>query len=454
MSENMYAWVYDLSRVLYQSRPWHRREQQASRMHPAVIDMVRMYQPHRWHLLVLEWPHASQSDPTKMAYTRSEEHGLSDRQTITSVGKYLTRHFPDAPSDKIRDIAGKYGNSSFKVTTSMSEMQAAVRDGPESCMSKFHLGERHPYSVYDPALGWGMALRIDGSKTVTGRALVWHDPDNADNKRFVRTYSKDLNGNGYSQADGGLKQWLLDTEYKHVDGWDGALLRHIPHHKNDDNILAPYIDGDDRAVSVDCRNNTLFFESHGDYLCDDTDGHAARHNGINCECCGDRIAEDESYSVNYHGDYQVCCSCLTDYVYVYGRGGDEYYIPQDEAVYVESEDQYYDPEYLSRHNIIQLDNGHYENADNAVHLDSRDIWVHSDDEDAVYCEQSSLHEHIDDCVRLANDYRALADDAWQCEHDESWYLSEDNAPVEVTTANGHTLMVHEDHADHYAEETN
>jgi hypothetical protein len=136
-----------------------------------------------------------------------------------------------------------------------------------------------------------------------------------------------------------------------------------------------------------------------------------------------------------------------------GHRGHEHYLHNDDVVWVESQDSYYDTDYLSSNGIIQLDNGDYEHTDNAVHLDSRDVWVHMDDGDAVYCEHNDRYEHIDDCVQLHDGIYALTEDAWQCEHDDAWYLSENDKPVEVKDVHGNVLQVHPDHADEYAAET-
>jgi hypothetical protein len=456
---DMLDWIDLLARVLAspKGRAWHRDEQIRSPMHPAVRDMLCAYRPRDWHLLVLEWPHVSRSDALRLAYTRSNEHGEIDRRTVTTIGKYLTRHFPDAPSNLIRDLAARYGVDAFSITRNMSEMQEAVRNGPESCMSKFNVGDDHPYSVYDPALGWGMALRKDGLGNVTGRALVWDDPDPDGDaeSRFVRTYSSNTNSNGYSQADDGLKNWLTEQGYERYCSWEGTRLRYIKHPRHSDCLLMPYIDGSCQSVSHDMNTGTLYFDDDdGEYNANNTDGTAeAREDTVRCECCDDGVSESDIHSVGYNGDTQVCESCLNyNYVYVVGRRGDEYHVHADNAVWVASQDQHYDTNYLSSNRIVELDNGDYEHQDYAVYLDRRDIWVHMDDDDAVYCEHSDCWEHTDDVVQLHDGNYALTDDAWQCAHDDAWYLCDDVTAVDVKNAQGILIPVHPDHADEYAVE--
>ena len=82
-------------------RPWFRNQYGKYRIHGAIWDMMMQYRPDDWHQLMLEWPHKAETDPSRLAYTRDERAGEADRQTVTSIGKYLTRHFPDAPDHKI-----------------------------------------------------------------------------------------------------------------------------------------------------------------------------------------------------------------------------------------------------------------------------------------------------------------------------------------------------------------
>lgn len=443
--------VRRLAYVLSRSRSWHRREQERSDLHPAVLDLLNMYPVKDWHALVLEWPHISKKDQNKIAYTRSVEHGEIDRQTVTSIGKYLTRHFIYTPSDLIRDAVSKHGSTNYTILRDMDEILTVMLSGaaPASCMTKFSKPERHPYSVYDPALGWGLAVRKDGHGEVSGRALVWDDPNDADRHIFVRTYAKATNSAGYSQADDGLKAWLVEQGYRRESAWYGASFRYIPHPSGYSDFMMPYIDGDCQTVTVDQRANLVYLDEDGDYTCSNTDGTVTSNDRTDCECCGDSFHEEDMHWVGRYDDTHVCGYCFDNsYISAVSRNGDTYYIHHDDAIWVESCDQHYDVEHLERNGIIELDNGDYEHRNNAVYLDYRDMWVHMDDDCVVYCEHSSEYEHVDDCVRLENDEWALRDDAWQCEHSDNWYLSDD--VTSVTTPCG--KEVHPDYADEYVTE--
>ena len=58
------------------ARDWHNREQIKYPLHPAIVKALESdHRPTDWHLLTLEWPHVSETDSTRRAYTRDERSG-------------------------------------------------------------------------------------------------------------------------------------------------------------------------------------------------------------------------------------------------------------------------------------------------------------------------------------------------------------------------------------------
>jgi hypothetical protein len=437
---NRWDWMQDLARVL-KERAWFAREYRSAPMHPAIKQAVLQAPPADWHLLVLEHPHAADSDPTRIAYTRSDEHGYADRQTVTSVGKYLTRHFPTLADHQIRDIVMRHGVNRFELWDTVKKIVQSVQDGPQSCMRWNNFdpaNDTHPNEVYAPGYGWRAAVRIDSSGTITARCLV-----NTESMTFVRSYTR--KDGQYSHSDEAIEVWLRDKGFTKACDWAGLKLARITTDRRDDDFWAPYLDGD--CKTVEDYGDHLLIDGSGDYEFDRTDGRADGASSCTCEDCGQRVPEDEVRSIGYHGDRQVGECCIGDYVYVHGRGGDQYYIYYGDAIQVN--DEYYDPDYLDRHGIVQLDDGDYAHRDDAVYLEQRDIWVSNDDECWVHCTSSCSTEHIDDCVELADGDWALDSDAWQCDHDKKWYLHDDVTAFETDCG----LVVHPDHAHEYATET-
>jgi hypothetical protein len=257
---------------------------------------------------------------------------------------------------------------------------------------------------------------------------------------FVRSYTR--KDGEYSHSDEDIEVWLRDQGYTKSCSWAGLKLRRINTNRCDDDFWAPYLDGDCKNVH-DCGNH-LLIDYDGDYTFDRTDGHADGSSRATCSDCGARHHEDDLHGIGYHYEEHVGPCCIDSYTYVVGRNGNEYYIPESDAVYVESQDTHYDPDYLDRHNIVELDCGDYEHTDNAVYLEYREVWVLSDDDCVMYCDHSSTYEHVDDCVQLENGDWALEANAWKCEHDDAYYLTDEPS---IETPCGKT--VHPDHAHEY-----
>ena len=404
------SWMRDLAYVLRQDpsglRGWHGREQNEYAMHDAVWEAVRLAPPIDWHLLVLEWPHIATSDPQRLAYTRDDRAGHDNKQTITSIGKYLRRHFSPSKlrDDQIRDIVALCGASGCEVVHTMDEILDTLQRGPQSCMrwNDCH-SERHPYRVYEPAYGWGMARRV-AQGDVVGRALVYKDPD-SDYKCYVRSYKK---GDGYSYADEMLEAWLKQQGYVHRGGWpEGAHMAFIERGSSWGSFLAPYIDGDVQNVDIVriAGEQRLRICDGGEYVCNNTDGTPEQDEDETeaCESCGDYNHSEDMYWVGARDETHVCEHC---YEYRYSRalsrGGIERNIHEDNVLYLESTDRHYDLDYLDENNIITLENGE--------------------------------HEH--------------RDHAWECEHSNEWY-SEDVDSITVKDSYGNELTIHPMYADEY-----
>jgi hypothetical protein len=403
----------------YDGRPWFIQQYTRHKLHPAVLYMFRLYRPADWQRVILEWPHKALTDPNRLAYTRDEKsamyEGDSDRKAlVTTIGKYLTRHWPDVPSNLIRDIVAEhtYGGS-ITLTESLDEMIKAVINGPRSCMShSFDLrcddgARRHPYAVYDPSLGWGMAVRYDEDGEVLGRCLVWrgdHAGD-ADFKCFVRSYKRERDETSHSGADEAIESWLRGRGFVREHAWpDGLQL--MRYNTWDGGYLMPYIDGGTQHVDSD----SFTIDSNGDLDATNTSGTVEEGN-CTCEDCGRRYDSDnEGIAAGVYEDHNVCGHCADGYTYAYSRRGNGYYIPNDRAVEVGGE--YYDTDYLSDNDIVQLHDGEYCSRDDAVWIESVDEYYHCDDDDICYAEDTGQYELKDDC--------------WRCEDSGNWYTDNED----------------------------
>ena len=344
------------------------------------------------------------SDPTRLAFSRNAQHLATDRQTLTTVPRYLKRHFPRLSDHVIRDLALYNGNDTFEFITDSKLIVGIVEScSIWSCMQHFTNGaaERwmkdntatfdetdHPYAVYAPDLGWKLAIRRDRTGAVVGRALVHEDT-------YVRTYMSDYGRS--NKADPSLEAWLEAQGVNYKAGWEkGTKLAMI---EISNGYRMPYLDGNVTNVE-DCGG---YFEitCYGGYEAQSTYGEMST--GEICVECGSRQDEDHMAWVGRNEDQHICDSCCDSrYTYVSSprRNGGNYFIENRYAVEVDGE--YYDGDNLPDH-IVELENGDYEHIDNVVVVDG-DYYL-EDDDDIVYTEKG--------------DY-ALKDDCWQ-DCDGMWH---------------------------------
>ena len=439
----------DLPKILYQSREWHRTQQQRHPMHPVIQAAYLLEDPVNYVQLMLEWPYVADTDASRIAYTQDDRAAEADRQTLTTVGKYLKRHFPTMFDHTIRDLVAKYATvSAYSISTELEDIVKAVQDGPPSCMQ---MGDdevdeigHHPYEVYKPAFGWAIAVRKDGHK-INGRALVMQRKNGErDIKYFVRTYRRPSEDcSRYSGPDEELSQWLQAQGYEHRSSWRGEKLDYLEHSNRYQDFVAPYIDGNAQSVSVGqnaCDGMSpgkyLAISDGGDWECTNTNGTATSSNSCTCEDCGERIDEDDQYVVGYHGDRTVGPCCIDNYQHVIGRRGESYYVPDDEAV--ECDGDWYDRDYIGEHNIVELHDGEYANMDDTVYIESQGEHYRCDDSDVVE-DHNNEWQMRDDCVELHDGEWALSDDTWCCEVSGEYYLTDNDEPVTI-----HGMTFHAD----------
>ncbi len=374
-----------ISSTLYYSREWHRREQQNYQFHPVIMEVLDKFTPTDFTLLVLEWPHQSLKDASNVAFTESEAKGLADRQTVTTFGRYIRRHFPEMKDHEIRDFTTKCRNDTFEFWETSDDIVRSVQIGPKSCMSwdssytpgsdSYDTGSLHPYRVYDPSLGWKAVVRLDkDSGAVNGRGLVLHQEDGK--KIFVRTYKR---GSDYSYADEAMEMFLRESGYDHVEEWpEGTKLALIKWGKG---VLAPYIDGDNQNASI--VGDYLVIKHRGDYDCTSTEGNPYGYNSL-CECCDDYYDSDEMTTARNENGYEieVCSCCLDDYFrYAAGRHGRSNYHHEDAVTELANGD-YIVTAYLSDNGVVETKDGDYEYEHDCVKTTGGD-WVLDSDIDYI-----------------------------------------------------------------------
>lgn len=420
------------------NREWHYREQNAGDIHEAVFRAWEMTKPADTDQLVMEWPRISKQGHHMIAYTRDEKYGEADRQLVSTVSKYLARHFPTLASNTIRDIAALYCEAKIEITHDHDMMLEIIENGPGSCMSGgtagfSGCGDHHPYDAYDPKFGWHMAYVTEGG-TFTGRALL-------NDTTFVRTYRGNPKQSSYSDTDERLNAWLREQGYSKANDWEGFKLAKIKV-SNDCGFVAPYLDGCSKEVDVHRDHLLVVGCGQGEYNCSETNGDAEERSGATCEDCDSRMSEDDTYHVYRHADRCVCSNCYEDnYTLVIGRRQEQYAVDNSDAIEVDGE--YYHEEWLSDNGIVCLHNGDYAKEDDAVYIDGCGEYYESDD--ALICyTKAGEYELREDCVELADGEWCLSDDAWCCEHSGDYY--ENDVDSVITKCD---KRIHEDYVDEY-----
>jgi len=421
-----------------------------------------------------EHPHIAETDETRLAYTRNAKDGEDflinghKRQTITSVTKYVRRHYPEMKDHEIFALSKQ--NDEFTILTDIKEIIHAVETGPSSCMKSSSTvcshewkssGQYpvmlawlrdpteeepdwtlHPYYVYSYP-GWSLAIHkgpspVDGSHQIVGRALVYRNV-------FVRSFYQNKDPSGYSLADTALEAWLQERGAEKQAHWDDgtkiALIR------TDEGPLLPYIDGSHCNISV-FSDHCEIVECGGEYKADNTNGTGDEVEVeddepeliAECSDCGTSLYDGDDYSrVRDDYDSYICTDCLDEYTnvraYVNCRVT-HWYVPYEEVAYVDGAS--WDRQNLHP-DFVQLEDGDYTNIDNAVEIDNEyylpedsrvveiegeyylksDCWqdvdgaYHTPDEEfatVVGCRYTTDDDRI---VETAEGFYCLVEEAWE-----------------------------------------
>jgi hypothetical protein len=325
---------------------WAVREQTKAPMHPLVLEVLEEYPLEEaiCKTMALYWPHTSDCGQM-VAFTPSPEYGERNRQVKTSIGKFLRKFYLSAqiPDHVLRNLATKVVRKTMELTTDPTEWFHVLKEGPRSCMSPtdsrtWPCFDKHPYRVYDPELGWSMAVRYADDGTPMARALVYK------HKYFVRTYRRHADWpNGYSYADETLAVWLEDQGIRKLESWADADMEVRIKIIHDGNcIVAPYLDGDMQCVDT---NGVLLSDisdaSQGEYFqCGSTSGYSSSIKYVTpyeCSLCRqhhpERTFTDEGLHIGRDGDDWVgpCCESECQEVTNPWRSHDTYWVHSNDT---------------------------------------------------------------------------------------------------------------------------
>jgi hypothetical protein len=252
----------------------------------------------------IHFPYPATSNPSRIAFTESEDRGKADRQTVMRPGAYLAKYFGGYLSDNdVQHWALKWANVfaplDLQFAKTADEIEHVYVNGPNSCMAycadDFD-GSVHPTRAYaGPDLQ--VAYTCNDSGEITGRAVVWP----AENKH----------GRIYGDTDR-MDAALAAAGYAYSN-LEGARLTRI---ESGLGLHVPYLDG---CQHVNDDGEYLTITSSGGICADSTSGTVGYQHC--CEGCGDSVADGEE-RCDSHGD-TYCDYCFHER-YTHCTGCDEY----------------------------------------------------------------------------------------------------------------------------------
>ena len=217
-------------------------------------------------------PAETPDDPSLVWYTPDPQSGERDAPARTTLARLIRKLYPQVADDTIRDIDAAHRAETNNELEIIPPAQIAemYQLGPESCMS--HRPSRwpsalghHPTEVYN-APGFGLALGRKGDR-INARCLVWVNPEDSKDKRYVRNY-----------GDPSLERRLIRAGYR-MAGLDGARIKRIdlegaaaPYQR----VLMPYIDYPGGKPGEKAGRTILFDGDEYLRIVGDTDEHPVR----------------------------------------------------------------------------------------------------------------------------------------------------------------------------------
>ena len=310
------------------------------------IELAKRIKSLWWH-----FPHISLDEPHMVAYTPSPEYGVRDRQVRTKVGRYLQQFYGEfLTPEHIRMMANGVKAVEIEFSGSSSaDIRAAYlragRDGVTSCMTHSvcnyeTCGDFHPVDAYGNG-DWRVALLMDTVMgEISARALVNHK-----HSCFVRTYGREANT---------LQDRLEEHGYAFRRSWpEGSELLLI--RDDDGNVVAPYLDGDEKYASICYVNGKeRFIIDGGSIDLSSTGGIWRERESIWCDHCEEYVDDDEDdmEHSDYHG-MSICRSCIDSYTRARTRNRSWDWIDNDSVVEVDGE--FYHDQYLEEYDIVYVE---------------------------------------------------------------------------------------------------
>jgi len=216
--------------------------------------------PEKWDLEPIKdhFAHLATIDQSKIGYIDGDEHGIINKATVLTPGRYISRFYPEVDDNKRRHlIAAIDPSGEIYYAWTPEEIEEVYVKGPESCMDGYHVFDdlpvwpTQPYGAGDLAVAY--TRNRDGK--IQSRALCWPAK-----KLFGRVYGDFQRMKATLEAEGYTwmrKENSADGNRK-VQVFIGAKLLKIPTENADHEYVMPYFD--DIKVAIDMGDHFLTAE--------------------------------------------------------------------------------------------------------------------------------------------------------------------------------------------------
>ncbi len=316
----------------------------------------------------------SYADVTKIRYTPNETYGKGDRQVVTTLGKFLTKHYSELGAETIRAFQNKWVELTKPVelffAETPDEVEGVYRNGPPSCMSH-NMDEyrscEHPSRLWGYCKHTRVAYSMLGDK-INVRALVRDD-----RKEWIRIYPAMQSNFEKALRDAGFKPGTLEG------------LR-VPAIGSGDGYLMPYTDG---VGYGRLQGSEIVLGSRGDFETQITSGVCSiggDDEGWQCPHCEHWHDNDDDARSTHAGDL-FCGRCEDDFVTALSNRRREIVVHVDDATYIDCLNEWVvngaeeengavwlddEDDYVRRDEVVQLDDGDYVRREDACETEDCD----------------------------------------------------------------------------------
>lgn len=193
--------------------------------------------------LCLGWQfvHTARGNAEQVAFNADLANAIADRKLTTTLGRYLRKVLPHASDEFIANVEATHRaelDDTFLIARTPEEIETVYTTmaGDGGCMrysrSYFGLKDYHPSVIYSSP-GLGVAYLRNSKEQICARAVIYDNPEDNTDRRYVRLY-----------GDAALANKLKRAGYR-CAGLRGAKLKIFKdsaYASDERRVVMPYLD--------------------------------------------------------------------------------------------------------------------------------------------------------------------------------------------------------------------